>query len=793
MANSMFIPLNSLPSLPSVPSFASLILIALFLFQLSLVDASYASLADLGEASEVTSINRLAFSEMSQKYFSPLDYHRSDPPQSHRFSPTQLNRSHGLIGGIVSRHSQKMSEVGELGELRSQIREVNHLSEVREVDEGGRFMSHTHHARKRGEKVVINDVTLLPHSPPHSPDSPHSPLSPQIHDTLDSPDLLDIPDSPPLPYSPTAFEWLHQPSARGVFKANNFVPPDASHQPSPPHLPKSPKYSSEPFVPHLQGRFYHVRQLQGNSPTVLPSEGPDDTDPGASYTVAFILTTLAGLSTVVGSAVAFCLPHSSPLVTAFCPAVSAGVMIYVSFIELFVESMSSFSEIDGVSDEMSYTWATITLFGGVAGSSVIEIITHLVMRKCGWSEGSREKRETDPGATATVRGAELIEDKEGEMTPVTQRNSSLRRLSCPPDSSYANNSSNGDQGNIEVDGVIGMADGGEVNAISGRRCYGTDIPAVGEVRPVRLVRGEASHMTAGSDTMSHMSEQSDVTQASEVSEVSDDTLAPSPCGSVLRSTESHLSPQPDFLSGSPTATRPTEPLQSTRADQADAQLTQVTHSDPITHGEQENQVNEVRGDVSQVGGLSDLRTDQANEGRRVSEVSGRSDVSDDRCKMVETDGSISLMETSALTGIALVMHNIPEGLATFNSALGDVRTGVSVAIAIAIHNIPEGIALSSLVYYATGSRWKGFMWSSIAGLAEPLGGVLAFVILQAVGISPLVFAISFGLVAGVMIHVSFRKLLPVAFHYDPKDKVVSWSVLGGMLVMAVSLVILHVV
>lgn len=39
-------------------------------------------------------------------------------------------------------------------------------------------------------------------------------------------------------------------------------------------------------------------------------------------------------------------------------------------------------------------------------------------------------------------------------------------------------------------------------------------------------------------------------------------------------------------------------------------------------------------------------------------------------------------------GVAIAIHNIPEGLATFVGALSDAKVGGSIAAAIAIHNIP---------------------------------------------------------------------------------------------------------
>merc|ERR1712224_301064 len=68
-----------------------------------------------------------------------------------------------------------------------------------------------------------------------------------------------------------------------------------------------------------------------------------------------------------------------------------------------------------------------------------------------------------------------------------------------------------------------------------------------------------------------------------------------------------------------------------------------------------------------------------------------------------------LQKMGLMCAISIAIHNFPEGLATFIATLDDPKVGAVLAIAIAIHNIPEGIAVAFPIYYATGSKWKGFM------------------------------------------------------------------------------------
>jgi zinc transporter ZupT len=55
------------------------------------------------------------------------------------------------------------------------------------------------------------------------------------------------------------------------------------------------------------------------------------------------------------------------------------------------------------------------------------------------------------------------------------------------------------------------------------------------------------------------------------------------------------------------------------------------------------------------------------------------------------------------------------------AALSSPSLGAALAVAIALHNVPEGLCVAMPVYYATGSRVKGFLWAFLSGISEPLG------------------------------------------------------------------------
>jgi ZIP family zinc transporter len=163
------------------------------------------------------------------------------------------------------------------------------------------------------------------------------------------------------------------------------------------------------------------------------------------------------------------------------------------------------------------------------------------------------------------------------------------------------------------------------------------------------------------------------------------------------------------------------------------------------------------------------------------------DYHDTQIKNKDTHSYDALSRVGIFTAIAISIHNFPEGFATFALALEDMNTGVAIAFAIAIHNIPEGLAVALPIYYATKNRKKSFLYASGSGLTEPIGAVVGYLIL-----APLMgdhtLGITFGVVAGIMVYISFDELLPAARRYG-NDHTAIWGVITGMFTMALSLII----
>lgn len=141
-----------------------------------------------------------------------------------------------------------------------------------------------------------------------------------------------------------------------------------------------------------------------------------------------------------------------------------------------------------------------------------------------------------------------------------------------------------------------------------------------------------------------------------------------------------------------------------------------------------------------------------------------------------------LFKVGIISMIAIILHNIPEGIATFVATNSDVSLGLSLAIAIAMHNIPEGISISVPIYHSTGSKSKALLYTFISALSEPFGALITFLFLKRF-MNDLILGILFSIIAGIMLHISLCELLPSAKKYKNNKYLITFFILGVLFML----------
>jgi ZIP family zinc transporter len=136
--------------------------------------------------------------------------------------------------------------------------------------------------------------------------------------------------------------------------------------------------------------------------------------------------------------------------------------------------------------------------------------------------------------------------------------------------------------------------------------------------------------------------------------------------------------------------------------------------------------------------------------------------------------------------IALLLHNLPEGILTLFTGVADPRDGLRVTVAIALHNIPEGISVATPLWYATENRAKSAGAAFLSGLAEPIGALIAYFLLRKFLTDGFLNGLTL-IVAGIMTWVSCAELLFGGFALgEKKSAALGFAVGTGSMILGIA-------
>jgi zinc transporter, ZIP family len=143
----------------------------------------------------------------------------------------------------------------------------------------------------------------------------------------------------------------------------------------------------------------------------------------------------------------------------------------------------------------------------------------------------------------------------------------------------------------------------------------------------------------------------------------------------------------------------------------------------------------------------------------------------------------SLLKTGLLVGLGIAIHNTPEGIAVGAGYAHAPAFGIFIATAITLHNIPEGIATALPLYKSGMSRRRAAVFALLSGLTEPIGALLAGLVLTSFdALVPAALAFA----GGVMVFITLDELIPMAREYGHQHYTAIGIILGAVFVFILS-------
>lgn len=152
------------------------------------------------------------------------------------------------------------------------------------------------------------------------------------------------------------------------------------------------------------------------------------------------------------------------------------------------------------------------------------------------------------------------------------------------------------------------------------------------------------------------------------------------------------------------------------------------------------------------------------------------------------EGPKANLKKTTMMVLAVVLHNIPEGMAVgvlYASLIQGSTTitlsgALSLSIGIAIQNFPEG-AIISMPLKANGeSKLKAFINGTLSGIVEPIAGAIT-ILLSGIIVPLLPYLLAFA--AGAMFYVVVEELIPSMSEGQHSNAATIFFMIGFVLMM----------
>ena len=141
-----------------------------------------------------------------------------------------------------------------------------------------------------------------------------------------------------------------------------------------------------------------------------------------------------------------------------------------------------------------------------------------------------------------------------------------------------------------------------------------------------------------------------------------------------------------------------------------------------------------------------------------------------------------LKHIGIITCIALILHNIIEGMGLFITAATNINMGLVLCVGIGLHNLPMGLVITSTLINEY-TKKKIIIISTIVSLSTFLGGL--FIFLSGIN-NELIMGLLLSVTLGMLIYIVFYELLVQVLRIEDK-KISIIGVISGIIILLISI------
>ncbi len=141
----------------------------------------------------------------------------------------------------------------------------------------------------------------------------------------------------------------------------------------------------------------------------------------------------------------------------------------------------------------------------------------------------------------------------------------------------------------------------------------------------------------------------------------------------------------------------------------------------------------------------------------------------------------NVIHIGIMSSIAVLLHNMIEGMAVYNLAMESTRLGLLVALGVGLHNIPMGMIIAATMEHEP--KRIRYTVLGIAAVSTFIGGLLMYVLSAA--LSSFVIGVLIALTLGMLVYIIVFELVPHLMH-GPNKGLSVLCMLAGMALIVIS-------
>ena len=136
-----------------------------------------------------------------------------------------------------------------------------------------------------------------------------------------------------------------------------------------------------------------------------------------------------------------------------------------------------------------------------------------------------------------------------------------------------------------------------------------------------------------------------------------------------------------------------------------------------------------------------------------------------------------------MTSLALIIHNIVEGMSIYGVSQNDLKTGLIYAIGVGLHNIPFGIEITAM--FDKKESKKMWTWLILLTISTFIGGLIIFILKDT--LSDFLLGSLLSITIGMILYLVFNELLVEL--KENFDKFSLYGLLIGIILMLIGVIL----